>query len=93
MNAMLKGSVSKLMYHVFLSIARGMTYYLLIFAKSKQMSGKFGILTGESLQNLKFCSVGHWWDYTVTCLVVPNIGHIVQCRSLFVALLMIKQYT
>ena len=68
------------------------------------MSGKFGILTVESLvwpdkltrnnlkQNLKFNSVGHRWDYTVTSLVVPSIGHNIQCRGLFVALFMIKQY-
>ena len=56
---------------------------------------EFGILTGENLvwpdkltrnnlkQNLKFHSVGHRWDYTVTCLMVPNITHNVQCGSLF----------
>ena len=72
-----------------------------------EMSGKFAILTDESLvwpdkltrnnlkQNLKFHSVRHRWHYTVTCLVVANVRHNVQCRSLFVALalLMKKQHT
>ena len=53
-----------------------------------QMSGKFGILTGESLdwpdkftrnnlkQNLQFYSVGYRWDYTVTS---HGTKHKTQC--------------
>ena len=55
-----------------------------------RMSGIFVILTGETLvwpddlttnnlkQNPKFHTVGHGWDSTVKCLVVPNIRHNVQ---------------
>ena len=65
------------------------------------MSGKFGILTASSgfwhlangkltrnnlKQNLTFHLVGHRWDYTVKCLMLPNIGHYVPCGIFFVGI-------